>query len=51
MSIDDIKLFARNKKKELDNLKETIRIYSQDIGIKFGTEKCTLLIIKSRKKE
>ena len=32
--MDDIKLFA---KKELEFLIQTIRIYSQDIGMKFGT--------------
>ena len=35
MYIDDIKLFAQNEK-ELKTLMKTVRIYSQDIGIKFG---------------
>ena len=27
-----------------------MRIYSQDMGMEFGIEKCTLLIMKSRKR-
>ena len=46
MYMDDIKLFAKNEK-ELETLKHTVRIYSQDIGMKFGIEKCTLLIRKT----
>ena len=41
----DIKISAKNEK-ELDTLIETIRIYSQDIGMKFGTENRTMLIMK-----
>ena len=32
MYMDDIKLFANNEK-ELENLIQIVRIYSQDIGI------------------
>ena len=49
MYIDDIKLFAKNEK-ELETLIQTIRIYSQDIKMEFGTEKCFMIII-SRKRE
>ena len=35
MYMDDMKLFAKNEK-ELETLIQTIRIYSQDIGIKFA---------------
>ena len=48
MYMDDIKLLAKNEK-ELETLIHTIRIYSQDIGMEFGIEKCTLLIMKSGK--
>ena len=41
MYMDDIKLFARNEK-ELETLKHAVRIYSQDIGMEFGIEKCAL---------
>ena len=36
-------------KKELETLIHTIRIYSQDIGMEFGFEKCSLLVMKSGK--
>ena len=48
MYIDDIKLFTKNEK-ELETLIYTVRIYSQDIGMEFGIEKCAILIMKSRK--
>ena len=48
MYMDDIRLFAKNEK-ELETLIHTIRIYSQDIGMEFGIEKCVMLIMKSGK--
>ena len=42
------KLFAKNRR-ELETLIQTVRIYSQDIGIEFGIEKCAMLIRKSRR--
>ena len=42
MYMNDIKLFAKNEK-ELDTLIHAVRIYSQDIGMEFGIEKCTML--------
>ena len=36
--MDEIKLFAINEK-ELETQIQTERIYSQDIGMKFGIEK------------
>ena len=48
MYMDDIKLFAKNKK-ELETLIHAIRIYSQDIGMEFGIEKCAVLVMKSSK--
>ena len=50
MYIDDIKLFAKNEK-ELETLIQTVRIYSQDIGMEFGIEKCTMLVMKSDKQQ
>ena len=47
--MDDMKLFAKNEK-ELKTLIRAVRIYSQDIGIKFGIEKCAMLVMKSRKR-
>ena len=46
--MDDIKLFAKNEK-ELETLIHTVRIYSQDIGMEFGIEKCAILVMKSGK--
>ena len=43
-----IKLFAKNEK-ELETLIQAVRIYSHDIGMEFGIERCTMLIIKSGK--
>ena len=39
MDMDDIKLFAKTEK-ELETLIQTVRIYSQYIGMEFGIEKC-----------
>ena len=49
MYMDDIKLFAKNEK-ELETLIEAVKIYSLDIGIEFGIEKCTMLVMKSGKR-
>ena len=48
MYMDDIKLFAKNEK-ELETLIHTVRIYSRDIGMEFGIEKCVMLVRKSGK--
>ena len=49
MYMDDIKLFTKNEK-ELETLIHAVRIYSQDIGMEFGREKCAMLVIKSGKR-
>ena len=49
MYMDGIKLFAK-KLEELETLIHTIRIYSQDIGMEIGIEKCALLVMKSGKR-
>ena len=46
--MDDLKLYSRNEK-ELDSLVQTILIFSKDIGMEFGKEKCTMLVIEKRK--
>ena len=48
MYMDDIKLFTKNEK-ELETLLHAVRIYSQDIGMEYGIEKCAMLVIKSGK--
>ena len=48
-NMDDIKLFAKNEK-ELETLIHAVSIHSQDIGMEFGIEKCTMLVMKSDKR-
>ena len=48
MYMDDLKLFAKEWKK-LETLIHAVRIYSQDIGMEFGKEKCAMLVMKSGK--
>ena len=48
MYIDDVKLFTKNEK-ELETLIHAVRIYCQEIGTKFGKEKCAMLVMKSGK--
>ena len=49
MYMDDIKLLAKNEK-EVETLIHTIRIYSRDIGMKFGIENCGMLVMKIGKR-
>ena len=49
MYMDYMKLFA-NIEKKLEILIHAVRIYSQDIGVEFGIEKCTMLVVKSWKR-
>ena len=49
MYVDDIKQFVKNEK-ELMTLIQTKRIYSQDIMMEFGIEKCAMQINRSEKK-
>ena len=48
MYMDDIKLFAKNEK-ERETVIHAERIYSQNIGMEFGIEKCAMLVMKSGK--
>ena len=50
MCMDDIKLFAKNEK-GLKTLQQTVRIYSQDKGMEFGMESCTMLIMSRGKRQ
>ena len=47
--MDDLKLYSRNEK-ELDSLVQTVRVFSEDIGMEFGTEKCAMLVIEKERK-
>ena len=44
--MDDLKLHSRNKK-GLDQLVQTIHIFTEDLGMEFGIEKCTLLVTET----
>ena len=48
MYMNDIKLFVKNEK-ELETLIQVVRIYSLDIRMEFGIEKCAMLIVKNCK--
>ena len=50
MYTDNITLFAENEK-ELESLLEAVWIYSDDVGMEFGREKCAMLIMRSRKRQ
>ena len=49
MYMENIKIFAKNEK-ELETIIHTVRIYSQDIGMEFGKEKCASLKMKNGKR-
>ena len=40
----------RKNEKELEYLIYAVKIYSHDIGMEFGIEKCTVLVMKSGKR-
>ena len=44
-------LQKKKNEKELETLIHTIRIYSRDIGMEFGIEKCAMLVMKNGKRQ
>ena len=46
--MDDLKLYSRSDK-GLDSLIQTVHIFSEDIGMEFGIEKCAMLVIEKGK--
>ena len=50
MHMDDIKIFAKNDKINLENLIHAVRVYIQDIGMEFGIEKRAMLVMKSSRR-
>ena len=46
--MDDPKLYSRTEK-ELNSLVETVRIFSKDINMEFGIQKCAMLVLKRGK--
>ena len=45
---DDLKLYSR-REKGLDSLLQTVRVFSEDIGVEFGIEKCAMLVMEKGK--
>ena len=43
--MDDLKLFGRTEK-ELEKLVDLVGVYSRDIGMEFGIDKCGVLVIR-----
>ena len=46
--MDDLKLYANNEK-SLESLIQTVRVFSNDIGMAFGVGKCAVLTVKKGK--
>ena len=46
--MDDMKLYSKTEK-TLDSLIQTVRIFSNDIKMEFGIEKCAMLVLKRGK--
>ena len=47
LCMDDLKLYSRREKR-LDSV-QTVRVFSEDIGMEFGTEKCAVLVMEKEK--
>ena len=43
--MDNLKLYAKGKK-QLDSLGSTVQIFSQDIDMELGIDKCGILVMK-----
>ena len=48
MCMDDIKISAKHER-EVEFERQTISVFTLDIGIKFGIEQCVKLIMKKKK--
>ena len=46
--MDDLKLYESNEK-SLESLIQTVHVFSTDIGMEIGVEKCAALTMKQRK--
>ena len=46
--MDDLPLYIRSEK-GLDSLVQTVRVFNEDIGIEFVTEKCAMLVMEKGK--
>ena len=46
--MDDLKLYSRSEK-GLDSLVQIVCVFSEDIGMEFGIEKCAMLVMEKEK--
>ena len=46
--MDDLKLYSQSEK-ELDSLVQTVCVFNEDIGMEFGIEKRTMLVMEKGK--
>ena len=46
--MDDLKLYSRSEKR-LDSSVQTVRVFSEDIGMEFGIGKCAMLVMEKGK--
>ena len=46
--MDNSKFYSRNEK-GLDSLVQPVHVFSEDIGIEFGIEKCAMLVMEKGK--
>ena len=46
--MDDLKLYSRSEKR-LDTLVQTAHVFSEDIGMEFGIERCAMLVTEKGK--
>ena len=46
--MDDLKLYSRSEK-GLNSSVQTVRVFTEDLGMKFGIEKCAMLIMEKGK--
>ena len=46
--MDDLKLYYRSER-GLDSLVQTVRVFSEDIGMEFDIEKCAMLVMEKEK--
>ena len=46
--MDDLKLFEKTKR-DMESLMNTVRLFSEDIGMQFGVDKCAITALKRGK--
>ena len=51
LNVDGRQQTVCQNEKELQNLLQMVKIYSQDIEMEFGIEKCAMVIVKSGKQQ